>query len=179
MLGCRLAHPRTDDRPPWYLWSLCWLAVETAHQTSVDGAIRSGWPRPVTLPRRCAWAGVVEASMHNAVVRGVRDDEEREFAMVAPSRQTDPSLQDVPRGMLAAAAVLIGLASLIGLAGVATVAVALATTCRRWYSRADLSPADLARLKWEQAKAAAGAGGGAWRETELAKYSPRSASATR
>ena len=99
--------------------------------------------------------------------------------MVAPSRRTDPSFQDVPRGMLAAAAVLIGLASLIGLAGVATVAVALTTACRRWYSRADLAPADLARLKWEQAKAVAGAGSGAWRETELAKYSPRSAGATR
>ena len=75
--------------------------------------------------------------------------------MVAPARQTDPSLQDVPRGMLTAAALLIGLASLLGLAGLATFAAALATACRRWYSRADLAPADLARLKWEQAKAAA------------------------
>ena len=63
--------------------------------------------------------------------------------MVAPARRTDPSLQDVPRGMLAAAALLIGLASLIGLAGLATVAAALATAARRWYSRADLAPADL------------------------------------
>jgi hypothetical protein len=80
--------------------------------------------------------------------------------------------------MLAAAALLIGLASVLGLAGLATVAAALATACRRWYGRADLAPADLARLKWEQAKAAAGAGKGAWQETELAKYSPRSAGAT-
>ena len=99
--------------------------------------------------------------------------------MVAPARRTDPSLQDVPRGMLVAAAVLIGLASLMGLAGLATVAVALATAGRRWYGRADLAPADLARLKWQQAKAAAGAGSGAWRETESAKYSPRNAGATR
>ena len=98
--------------------------------------------------------------------------------MVAPARRTDPSLQDVPRGMLVAAAVLIGLASLMGLAGLATVAVALATACRRWYGRA-LAPADLARLKWQQAKAAAGASSGAWRETESAKYSPRNAGATR
>ena len=98
--------------------------------------------------------------------------------MVAPARRTDPSLQDVPRGMLVAAAVLIGLASLMGLAGLATVVVALATACRRWYGRADLAPADLARLKWEQTKAVAAASGGAWRETELAKYSPRSGRAT-
>ena len=99
--------------------------------------------------------------------------------MVAPARQTDPSLQDVPRGMLAAAALLIGLASLIGLAGLATFAAALASACKRWYSRADLAPADLARLKWEQVKAAAGASGGAWRETELAKYTPRSSGVAR
>src|SRR6476646_336727 len=98
--------------------------------------------------------------------------------MVAPARQTDPSLQDVPRAMLAAA-LLIGLASLVGLAGLATFAAALATACKRWYSRADLAPTDLARLKWEQVKAAAGAGSGAWRETELAKHTPRSAGATR
>ena len=78
--------------------------------------------------------------------------------------------------MLAVAAVLIGVGS--GMAGLAVAAAALATACRRWYSRADLTPGELARLKWVQAKAAAGAGSGAWRETELAKYSPRSASTT-
>ena len=94
--------------------------------------------------------------------------------MVTPSRRTDPSLQDLPRELLAVAAVLIAAGSALGLAGLATGAVALATAGRRWYSRADLSPGELARLKWEQAKAAAGASSGAWREAELAKYSPRS-----
>ena len=98
--------------------------------------------------------------------------------MVAAGRRTDPSFEDIPRGMLTAAALLIGLASLMGLAGLATVAAALATACRRWYARADLAPADLARLKWEQAKSVAAAGSGAWRETEAAKYSPRGATTT-
>ena len=98
--------------------------------------------------------------------------------MVTAARRTDPSFQDIPRGMLAAAALLIGLASLIGLAGLATVAAALATAGRRWYARADLAPADLARLKWEQAKSAAAASSGAWREAELATYSPRGAGTT-
>ena len=80
--------------------------------------------------------------------------------------------------MLIAAAVLIGLGSAVGLAGIATGAAALATACRRWYSRADLTPSELARLKWEQAKAVAGAGTGAWLETEQAKYAPRSGRAT-
>jgi hypothetical protein len=98
--------------------------------------------------------------------------------MPTSSRRTDPSIEDVPRGTLVVAAVLIGLGGVLGLAGLATGAAALATACRRWYSRADLTPAELARLKWEQAKAVAGAGTGAWRETELAKYSPRSGRAT-
>ena len=51
-------------------------------------------------------------------------------------------------------------------------AAAVATACRRWYRRADLTPGELARLKWEQAKAVAGAGSGAWRETELARVLP-------
>jgi hypothetical protein len=45
---------------------------------------------------------------------------------------------------------------------------------RRWYQRADLTPQQLAKLKWEQARAAAGAGAGAWRDTEAATYSSRS-----
>jgi hypothetical protein len=94
--------------------------------------------------------------------------------MVTSSRRTDPSLQDFPRGLLAAAALLIGVGSAIGLAGVAVGVAAFATAGRRWYSRADLTPGELARLKWEQTKAVVGAGSGAWRETELAKYSPRS-----
>ena len=99
--------------------------------------------------------------------------------MVTPSRRTDPSLQDLPRELLAVAAVLIGVGSALGLAGLAMGAAALATAGRRWYSRADLSPGELARLKWEQTKAVAAASGGAWRETELAEYSPRGAAATR
>jgi hypothetical protein len=75
--------------------------------------------------------------------------------------------------MLAVAALLVGLGSVLGLAGLAVGAAAVVGACRRWYRRADLPPAELARLKWEQAKAAAGAGSGAWRDTELAKYSPR------
>ena len=99
--------------------------------------------------------------------------------MVTTSRQTDPSLADLPRELLAVAAVLIGVGSALGLAGLATGAAALATAGRRWYRRADLSPGELARLKWEQTKAVAAESGGAWRETELAKYSPRGAAATR
>lgn len=87
--------------------------------------------------------------------------------------RTDPSLQDLDRGLLISAGVMLGLASLSGLAGFAVLAAAVITAARRWYRRADLTPQDLANLKWQQAKAAMGAGAGAWRDTERSTHSPR------
>ncbi len=89
-------------------------------------------------------------------------------------RRTDPSLQDLNRGTLIAAAALCAIGSMLGLMGLALAAAAVAAAGQRWYRRADLPPSQLARLKWEQAKAAAGAGAGAWSNTEQEKYSPRS-----
>ena len=62
--------------------------------------------------------------------------------------------------------------------GLALGAAAAVGAGRRWYRRADLTPNQLAKLKWEQARAAAGAGAGAWRDTELKTYSPRSRAET-
>ncbi len=92
------------------------------------------------------------------------------------SRRTDWSLDDLDRGTVLTAAVLVGIGSLLGVAGVSVGCVAVIGACRRWYRRADLSPQELARLKWEQARAAASAGAGAWQELE-SKYAPRSARA--
>ena len=61
-----------------------------------------------------------------------------------------------------------------GATGFALGAAAVVFAGRTWCRRADLTPNQLARLKWEQARAAAGAGAGAWREREVAVYSPRS-----
>jgi hypothetical protein len=93
-------------------------------------------------------------------------------------RRTDPSLQDLNLGTLILAAVLAAIGSLLGLSGVAVAVGALVGASRRWYRRADLPPQQLARLKWEQAKAVAGAGAGAWRDAEQEKYSPRSGAAS-
>jgi len=92
-------------------------------------------------------------------------------------RRTDPSLDDLNRGMLVAAAALVVVGGALGATGFALGAAEVASAARRWYRRADLSPNQLARLKWEQARAAAGAGAGAWRDTEVARYSPRSRAA--
>ena len=89
-------------------------------------------------------------------------------------RRTDPLLQDLNRGLLIAAAVLLAVASVAGLAGFTVFSAALIAATRRWYRRADLAPHHLAGLKWQQAKAAAGAGGEAWRDVEKNSYSPRS-----
>jgi hypothetical protein len=89
-------------------------------------------------------------------------------------RRTDPSLQDLNRGMVVVAAALVVAACLVGASGLALGAAAVVGAGRRWYRRADLTPQQLAKLKWEQARAAAGAGAGAWRDTELNTYSPRS-----
>jgi hypothetical protein len=88
-------------------------------------------------------------------------------------RRTDPSLQDLNRGMLTAAVLLLGAGSVLGVAGLAVGCAAAVVAFRNWYQRADLPPRELARLKWEQTKSAAGAGAGAWRDTELNKYTPR------
>jgi hypothetical protein len=88
-------------------------------------------------------------------------------------RRTDWSLQDVDRSAVLAAAVLIGIGGLLGLIGLSVGGGALVAACRRWYRRVDLAPHELARLKWEQARAAAGAGAGAWQETEEKVYTPR------
>ena len=92
---------------------------------------------------------------------------------------TDWSMNDVNRKTVLAAALLMAVGGLVGVAGLLVFSGAVVGACRRWYGRVDLAPNELAKLKWEQAKAAAGAGSGAWRETELAKHNPRSAAATR
>lgn len=94
------------------------------------------------------------------------------------TRPTDWSLNDVNRRTLVIAALLVGTGGLIGAAGFLVAGGALVAAARSWYQRVDLPPQELARLKWEQAKAAAGAGAGAWRDTESTMYAPRSSRAT-
>ena len=58
------------------------------------------------------------------------------------------------------AALLVGIGGLLAMAGLSVACAALVAASRRWYHRVDLPPHEIARLKWEQAKAAAGAGAG-------------------
>lgn len=88
-------------------------------------------------------------------------------------RPTDWSLDDVNRRTALAAALLMAVGGLVGAAGLVVGCGAVIAACRRWYRRVDLPPHELAKLKWEQTKAAAGASAGAWRDTESKMYVPR------
>jgi hypothetical protein len=93
-------------------------------------------------------------------------------------RPTDWSLNDVNRRTVLTAALLVGVGSIVGATGLLIACGTVVGACRRWYRRVDLPPNELARLKWQQARAAAGAGAGAWRDTESKMYVPRSVRAT-
>ena len=78
------------------------------------------------------------------------------------------------RGVEAFTADVIGQRLLVKYDAAKLSAAAIVGAGRRWYRRADLPAHQLARLKLEQAKAAVGASGGAWRVAEQEKYSPAS-----
>lgn len=85
-------------------------------------------------------------------------------------RSTAPVLQDINTGMLAGAAVLVGVGAALGLAGVGVGAAAFVAAARRWYQRNDLTPARHAKLMWEQARAAGVAGADAWKGVDKSRY---------
>ena len=67
------------------------------------------------------------------------------------------------RSLLVGGGVLVGLGGLLGFTGMALVASALISATRQWVDRLERPPSQMARRRWEQAKAAAGAGAAAWR----------------
>jgi hypothetical protein len=90
-------------------------------------------------------------------------------------RSTASVLQDVNTRMLAGAAVLVGVGAALGLAGIGVGAAAFVVAARRWYERNDLTPARHAKLTWEQARAAAVAGSGAWKGVDRSRYAKSAA----
>jgi hypothetical protein len=90
-------------------------------------------------------------------------------------RDTTPSIQDLNTKLLAAAAVLVGVGSALGLAGFGLGAAALTGALRRWYQRKNLTPAQHAKLTWEQARAATSAGAQAWKGIDQNRYTKTAA----
>ncbi len=59
-------------------------------------------------------------------------------------------------------AVLVGAGALIGAAGLVLGGTVIVAATRRWVDQLDTPPAELARQKWAQARAATTAGASAW-----------------
>jgi uncharacterized damage-inducible protein DinB len=60
--------------------------------------------------------------------------------------------------------ILFGVGALVALAGAAVAGWHLVAATRAWVNEFETSPDQYARLRWEQAKAAASAGTDAWRK---------------
>lgn len=82
------------------------------------------------------------------------------------NRWTDPSAQDMHRGLFIAALVMVLAGTAVGAAGLAVAGIAVISSGRRWSRRVEMSPSDLAKLKWVQARHSVGAVADAWRDAE-------------
>jgi hypothetical protein len=66
--------------------------------------------------------------------------------------------------VLVAGGVLAGIGGLLGCAGALLVSSALVSASRRWVQQLDPPPSTVAKVKWQQARAATTAGARAWRD---------------
>ena len=66
--------------------------------------------------------------------------------------------------VLVAGGVLAGIGGLLGCAGALLVSSALVSASRRWVQQLDPPPSTMAKVKWQQARAATTAGTRAWRD---------------
>ena|ERR1700761_5548773 len=72
-----------------------------------------------------------------------------------------PQLQSGP---LLAGGILIGIGAVAAFAGVVVAGTHVVTATRAWLKELETPPDELARLKWQQAKAAAVAGASTWQK---------------
>jgi hypothetical protein len=75
----------------------------------------------------------------------------------------------VRSGPLVLGGILIGVGAVVAMAGAAVAGAHLAAATRAWIKQLETPPGQLARLKWEQARAAAASGAASWRDHPNAK----------
>ena len=75
----------------------------------------------------------------------------------------------VSRRRIAGGGVLIGLGGLLGFTGMLLVSSAIISAARQRVDQLEQPPSELAKLKWQQARAATTAGAKAWRNGPPAK----------
>jgi len=73
------------------------------------------------------------------------------------------------RRLIAGGGVLIGIGGLLGFTGMLLVSSAIVSAARRRVNQLEQPPSELAKLKWQQARAATTAGAKAWRNGPPAK----------
>ena len=81
----------------------------------------------------------------------------------------DGNWPQVRSGPLLVGGILIGIGAVVAMAGLAVAGTHLVAATRAWMSELETPPGELARLKWEQAKAVAASGAATWREHPNAK----------
>ncbi|WP_165486216.1 hypothetical protein [Frankia sp. Cppng1_Ct_nod] len=76
--------------------------------------------------------------------------------------QESPQGIQLSRGLLVGGGAMVGIGGLLGFAGIALVGSALVSATQRWVQQLELPPSEIAKLKWQQARAATTAGARAW-----------------
>ena len=75
------------------------------------------------------------------------------------------------RRRIAGGGVLIGIGGLLGFTGMLLVGSAIVTVARQRVNQLEQPPSELAKRRWQQARAATTAGAKAWRNSPAAKVS--------
>jgi hypothetical protein len=88
------------------------------------------------------------------------------------SDNASPEGMQVNRSLLVGGGLLVGIGGLLGFTGMVLVGSALLSATRQWVNQLEQPPREMARRKWQQAKAAAAAGAGAWRNGPQTGSSP-------
>ena len=87
----------------------------------------------------------------------------------ATDSQRTGNWPQVRSGPLLVGGILIGIGAVVAMAGVAVAGTHVAAATRAWIKDLETPPGQLARLKWEQARAAAVSGAATWRDHPNAK----------
>lgn len=80
---------------------------------------------------------------------------------MSDSEATQPAVQ-LNKGLLLASALFIGGGAVLGATGILLGAAALISASRQWIQQLERPPADIARSKWQQVRAAGNAAATAW-----------------
>jgi hypothetical protein len=76
-------------------------------------------------------------------------------------RAADAGIQ-LNKNLLISGAVLVGIGGFLGATGLLLGSTAVASAMRQWVRQLDQPPAEMAKQKWQQARAATTAGAKAW-----------------